>query len=465
VALPALALLVLLPGLLVVRAPWTAAPALSLGFWALSASWLPGLPRSRFVLAALVASALLVLLRFLPKHEVPPPPGWPVPPPPRSPQRPGQRPPPLRGGPSLLVAAAALMLLATAGSSRHAPGPRLAFQTTAARLLLWHDGPPLSEEPLLPLAPFGAHAPALATLAADVSALSSADPARTVLVVVVVAAALTLVGLFALCATRLPPWVAALTAVGTLAAAPWPGWLSVFGPGEALLALGFLLPAAALIVGHGSRSSAVAAGMLAAAGALAHPLLAVAVVAASCLVALGRDEAGAAVVRRLALAVVTAVLLAGPGLVPLARALSRRELLTLASPPPARALLDVGVPVAVLILAWLFAPRASRRRARLSLAVLAACLAVPLLVLRVHAWIAAGQLPPATLSALADAALRTGPLDAVCAPDGVRDWVPALVARAPGDPGPWIPAVYTDAWARRTTSRCAAVVAAASAPR
>ena len=458
-ALPALALLLLLPGLLVVRAPWTAVPALSLAFWAVSASWLPGLSRSRSVTATLLVSVLLLALRFLPKHEVPPPPGWPVPPAPAPVPRPGPDPPRLRSGPSLLIAAVALLLLAPAGGWRHAPGPRLAFQTTAARLLLWHDGPPLSAEPLLPLAPFGAHAPAVATLAADLSALSGADAAQTVLAVVVAAACLTLVGLFALCATCLPPGVGALTALGTLAVAPWPGWLSAFGPGEALLALGFLLPAAALLVGHASRSSAVAAGLLTAAGALAHPLLALVVVLASGVV-LGRGPRGRAALRRLALAAATAALLAGPGLLPLARALSPAELLALARLPAPTAFAGLGVALALLVGTPLAAGRVGRGRARVPLAVLAALLATLLLRVRVHRWIAAGQLPAATLSALVEAAARTGPLDAVCAPDGVRDWVPALAARAAGEPGPWIPTVYADAWARRSPRRCVAVVPA-----
>ena len=95
------------------------------------------------------------------------------------------------------------------------------------------------------------------------------------------------------------------------------------------------------------------------------------------------------------------------------------------------------------------------RRAVASLAVV---LGVLLLVTRVHGWIAAGQLPPATLSALAGAAARTSPLDALCASDGVRDWVPALAARAAGDPGPWIPVVYSDEWRRSDPRTCAADV-------
>ncbi len=97
--------------------------------------------------------------------------------------------------------AAALALLVPLPLWHHAPGPRLAFQTTTSRLVVWRDGIPASFEPLLPLEPVGAHAPALATLAADVSLLTGVDPGKAVLAVVAAAAGLLLVGLFALHAT------------------------------------------------------------------------------------------------------------------------------------------------------------------------------------------------------------------------------------------------------------------------
>jgi hypothetical protein len=59
--LPALALLALLPGALVVRAPWTAVPALSLAFWVLCAWWPPLAGRGRFLAAALLVFGLLSL--------------------------------------------------------------------------------------------------------------------------------------------------------------------------------------------------------------------------------------------------------------------------------------------------------------------------------------------------------------------------------------------------------------------
>ena len=71
-AVAALALLLLVPGLLVVRAPWTAVPALSLAFWALSPWWCPAtLSRAGFVGGALLGSLALLALRLLPKHEQP----------------------------------------------------------------------------------------------------------------------------------------------------------------------------------------------------------------------------------------------------------------------------------------------------------------------------------------------------------------------------------------------------------
>jgi len=58
----ALGALLLLPGLVIVRAPWTAVPFLSAAFWIVSWWW--GLPRLAFLHGAVVAFALLVLLRL-----------------------------------------------------------------------------------------------------------------------------------------------------------------------------------------------------------------------------------------------------------------------------------------------------------------------------------------------------------------------------------------------------------------
>lgn len=430
-------------------------PALSLAFWALSAWWPPlaGRGRGRVLAAALLVFGLLALLRLLPKHEVPPPPGWRPPPAPPLSARPGLPPPCATSGPSLLVVAVALALLAPLPLWHHAPGPRLAFQTTTARLLLWRDAVPATAEPLLPLAPVGAHAPALATLAADVSHLSGLDPAPSLLLLVVAAAGLLLIGLFALHATWAPPRVAALGAVVGLAAAPWPGALSPWGEGEGLLALAFALPAVALLIGHASRSSAVAAGMLLAAAALVQPLLAAGMLLAVALRLRQRGSAG-----RLVLAFALALALAAPGLWPLAQSLSPREVVVIARALRPGELLTLAVglalaasfPLALVRLAELRS--GAGRLATAGLAVVGAAL----LVGRVHGWIASGQLPALTRDALARAAAGTNPLDALCAPEGVREWVPALAGREAGEPGPWIPPVYAEEWAARPPRPCRA---------
>ncbi len=453
----ALGLLVLLPGALVVRAPWTAVPALSLAFWALSIAWLPArASRASVVAALLLVSGLLAALRLLPKHELAPPPGWPVPPAPPPPARPGRTPPPLAGAASLLVAAVALALLLPAPLWHNPPGPALAFQATSARLLLWRDGVPFSAEPLLPLAPFGAHAPALASLSADLARLAGLEPARAVVLVVLAAASLTLVGLYALLATRRPPVEAALAALLALGAVPWPAWLEAWGAGAALLALALVLPGAALLVGHASRSSGFAAGLLLGAGALAQPLLAAAAIAGGAGVVLWQPSRGRpAASRRLALVAATAALVAAPGLVPLARALSAREAVAIAGSVTSAEWLASALALLLLGLAPALAARLAGARRPLCRGIgwAAALASGALFVARVHGWVASGELPAATRAALARVAVATGPLEAVCADAGVRDWLPAVSGRAPGEP-PWIPGVYAEEWSRRPPRDC-----------
>jgi hypothetical protein len=451
-----LAALLLLPGLLVVRAPWTAVPVLSLAFWALSAWWPPlaGLGRSRFVSAAMTAFALLLVLRLLPKHGVPPPPGWSPPAVPPPPARRGLPPPPLASAGSLVVLAASLILLAPLPLWTHAPGRALAFQTTTARLLLWRDGIPATAEPLLPLAPVGAHAAAIATLAAEASRLSGLDPSRSVLLVVVVAAGLLLVGLFALHATWAPPRAAALGALVGLAAAPWPGALAPWGEGEALVALAFALPAAALILGHASRSSAVAAGMLLAASALAQPVLAAIVLVVCTIAAILVPREGRS---RYLLSAIVALLLAAPGLSPLARALSLREAEGILLSIAPHELLPFALGLVLAAFSPLLFLRLPARSpgARVATAALAT-VATVLLVARVHGWMASGQLPVPVRAALARVAKETRPLQSVCAAEGARDWIPALAGRAAGEPGPWVPPVYAEEWALRPRMPCGA---------
>jgi hypothetical protein len=498
VSILALAALVLLPGVLVVRAPWTAVPALSLAFWVLTLWWLPfpAVSRARFVGMALAAFTLLAFIRVLPKHEVRPgagEPGGESPSGGRDEQRASldvdSRPaaPPLVSGPSLVVLAASLALLVPFRLWRHAPGPQMAFQTTAARLLVWRDGLPLSGEPLLPLASFGAHAPALPTLAADVSHLSGIEPAPAVLLVTLATVGLLLTGLFALYATMAKPWAAALSALLGLALAPWPGSLATWGADGALVGLSLGVTGAALLVGHSSRSSAVAAGLLLGSSALGQPLLAavitgIAVVAVLwrpvARVALGTNapERRAAAGRRLVLALGVALALAAPYLVRLGHDLSAREATAALTSPTPRDLRALALGAILLASAFAFASWLVPLRAREGglarlrpregglaplrpreggLAVLAlVAVSAVLLVVRVDAWIARGQLRAQTQAAIVRAGAATGALDAVCAPEGARDWIPALAGRQAGEPGPWIPPAYRDEWAARARRPC-----------
>lgn len=458
-ALVGLALL-LLPGLLVVRAPWTAVAPLSLAFWVLSAWWWPFATagRSRVLAAALAGSFLLALLRLLPKHEVGPPPGFAPRPSLPAVERAGLPPPLLRTGPSLVVLAAALGLLAPAWFWHNAPGARIAFQTTTARLIVWRDGIPATAEPLLPLAPVGAHAPAVATLIADLSLVSGLDPGRAAPWVVAAAAALLLVGLFSLHATWASPHAAAAGALVGLAASPWPAFLALWGDGEALIALALLLPAAALVLGHASRSSAVAAALLLAAGALAQPVLAAAILlACSASILLGASPAPCRASRLLAIAGL-ALAFAGPGLMPLARALSFGEAQSAVRSVRAPELLWFAFGVLCASLAPLaFRGRgsrhvsSSRHGAQVSMALAAALL----LGIRVHGWFRAGELRADVRAALARAAARVPPLSAICAGDDVRDFIPALIGRRAGEPGVWVPVAYSEEWARRNAWPCA----------
>jgi hypothetical protein len=355
------------------------------------------------------------------------------------------------------VAGTALGLLAPLPLWHHAPGERLAFQTTIARLLLWRDGVPATAEPLLPLEPVGAHAPAIATLAADVAHLTGLDPAAAVLAVVAGGAGLVLVGLFSLHATWAPPWAAAAGALVALGVAPWPAFLSPWGEGEALVALSFVLPAAALLVGRASRSSAVAAALLLAAGALAQPVLTAVAACLASAAALARGQSRAPAARRVGGTLGLALVLAAPGLAPLARALSAREALAIASADRLPGLGPFAFGLLLAALAPLPFERAARRSTRSDRAAIgsAAALAALLLVLRVHGWLASGQLDERTRAALARAAREVPSLRPVCAPEGVRDFVPALAGRPPGEPGVWIPAAYSDEWSRRARRACA----------
>lgn len=428
--------LLLLPGLLVVRAPWTAVPALSLAFWVVSAVWLPRTTsRAAFVGSVLLGSGLLAALRFLPRHEVPPPPGVEAPRPPAPAPRPGLAPPRLSSGTSWLPLLAAFGLMVPAIRWRHAPGADLAFETIAARLTWWRDGLPASAEPLLPLTPFDAHPPAFSLLAADLSALTGADPAAAVVLVLCAAAGLLPVGLFALHATWLRPQVAAVAATLPLAAVPWPGWVAIWGPGPALLALALALPALGLLVGHASRSSGVAAALLLAAALLAHPPLAL-VVAAGIVLAI-RPAAR----WRLAGVVGGAFALAAPVLLRVSQAVSYLEWRSRLGRIEAGELLAGLGGALALVLVPLALGRPERRPARGLL--WAAAAAAVLLSLRHHVWMAQGQLGEVERLRLEAAARTVGPLEVACVSGTSALWLAALESRGV-EPLPWTPFVYAD---------------------
>jgi hypothetical protein len=481
----ALAALCLLPGLLIVRAPWMAVPALSLAFWALSWWWFPFAARSRVLAAALVVFVVLALLRLLPKHTVPPPPdhAGPLPEPPITGPTTGDV-PRLRTLPSLVVVGVALALLVPLPFEHHAPGPEMAFHTTSTRLVLWRDGAPATYEPLLPVGPFGAHSPALPTLAGDLAHVAGLDPARAVLLMTLASHGLLVVGLYALLsAVGLRPPAAALAALVGLAVTPWPGVLAMWGAGGPGLALGFGLSAAALVLGHTSRPSAVAAGMLLGAAAMAQPLLALAVGAGLALavftgvtrqarldsVAAGGDAHPPSRAARLRLALTFGVSLglAGPGLLPLASALSVDEAVAVLGSPRPQEVLDFLAGLVLVSLVALLGRGGRRFRLPRVVAVGLVAAAAVVVFARVHGWLASGQLAPASRSALLCLAEMNRPLKAVCAPESLVDWVPALAGRPAGGAGvgaprPWVPRALREELAQSPVPPCTKMLDGAS---
>jgi hypothetical protein len=143
----------------------------------------------------------------------------------------------------------------------------------------------------------------------------------------------------------------------------------------------------------------------------------------------------------------------------MARALSLREAQSILLSVNPHELLPSALGLVLAAFAPLpFVRLAGRTRAaRVATAALAA-VATGLLVARVHGWIASGQLPGGVRTALARVAAETAPRQVICAPEGVRDWVPALAGRPAGEPGPWVPAVYAEEWARRPRRACVARV-------
>ena len=251
--------LLLLPGILVVRAPWTAVPFLSASFWIVSWWW--GLPRLAFLHGALVAFALLAGLRLLQPF-------------------PDARP----SWPTVLVASAASARLVPYIAWPVAPGADMSLHSLSALLLVWHDGLPRSYEPLLPIPTFGAYTPGLHALAADVALLSGLPAYRAAFLVSVGAYALLQIALYAALKRFFPPGVAAWAAVLGLGMARVPQAFFGWGANPTALALAFVVAAAALLARGTGRSPAVAAGLFLGAAVLTHAMIAACALAGAPLV-------------------------------------------------------------------------------------------------------------------------------------------------------------------------------------
>lgn len=254
-----LAALLLLPGFLVVRAPWTAVPFLSLFFWIVSWWWLPFGGRGRFLAAALVTFTLLAVLRLV--RFRPARPSWPS-----------------------LVAVAAALLRASAGLVPIA-GTGADLDLIPAQLMVWHDGLPATYVPLREAGNFGAHPHGMDALAADLSLLSGLAVPRSVALAAAVARGLSSLGVYALLAGRLGLGPAALITASVAVVVSLLEALTGGGDPSWSLALGFVLTGAGLILSGRSRSGAVAAGALGGAALITAPAVVAAVLAAGAIAA------------------------------------------------------------------------------------------------------------------------------------------------------------------------------------
>ena len=232
-------ILLLLPGLVLVRAPWPAVPAFSIGFWLLTWPLLPGrgTGRAMFVQAALGGFALLALLRVAQ---------------PRLWQRPRNA--------DLLAGAGALLALLPFVVVPVPRAPDLSFDAAAARVVAWHDGVPATFEPLIPGASFANDAPGFSSFAADFIALARLAPHRAVFAVHLAGRALFLLSLFFALqrVAGTPPAPAARGALAAVAAAAWVLRALVAAGGATELQAAFLLLAAALLVKRTRRAASVA---------------------------------------------------------------------------------------------------------------------------------------------------------------------------------------------------------------
>jgi hypothetical protein len=380
-----LLLLLLLPGLVIVRAPWTAVPFLSLSFWMLSWWWLPAVSgRQRFVVGALAAFALLASLRLLKPLGIRRP-SW----------------------PTALVVGAALLRLLPFALQGVAPGAWMSFHSTAALLMVWRDGLPASYEPLLPIQGFGAYAPGLPALAADLTLLSGLPAYRATFLFSVVAAALLAVALFGLLARLLEARVAAVASVASLGLAP------VAFDGPPTLALALALSGWALLLKGSGRSPPVAAGVFLGAALGADAATAAVVTVLGLLVVARRPDS-----ERLAAAAIAAVAVSVPLLI--------RSGATLADTAGRLRLLSV-LAAAVATTCWIAGRLLPSKAGALGIALL---LGAATLRPAHAAWITPQQVTPDDFAAMAWLRDHAGPFDVVCnGPRPASLWIPALAER------------------------------------
>lgn len=229
-----LAAMLLLPGFLVVRAPWPTVPFLSLFFWIASWWWLPSVGRARFLAGALLAFALGSLLRLV--RLRPARPSW----------------------PALVAVAAALLRAGAAFVPIAGGGARL--DTTSAQLMVWHDGMPASYAPLREAGRFGAHPHGLDAVAADLSLLAKLPVPSAAVLAAAAAGGVSVLGLYALLARRLTPGAAGLVTAAVAVTVSLVEAVSGGGDPGWSLGLGFVLAGAGPLVSGRTRSGAVAAG-------------------------------------------------------------------------------------------------------------------------------------------------------------------------------------------------------------
>jgi hypothetical protein len=302
--LVALMALLLVPGLLLARAPLLCVPALSASFWIVSAWWLPAtVGRERFLRALIVSFGVLALVRLRDVR------GW----------RPSVS--------ALAVGVGAVLPLALFFGPAVPGLSGGSFDSQSAALVVWNDGVPVSFQPLLDLQPFGAHAPAVATLSADVALLSGRPPSRSVFLVGLAAQALLVLGLFGLGVRRLaPPAAASLTVLASVVAF-LPRVVAPLGGATAMLAFALAAAAALILEGGDSRARAAAAGFVLSGALLADAVVGLA--AAVFFVARLRPWSSVTGRSRAALVVGLSLALAAPQLQRLGRTLSTRELVQL----------------------------------------------------------------------------------------------------------------------------------------